>query len=219
MISQLKFMRLGTKIKEEYIYGGIILILVFLSFFLSFRMLLPKFKLYRASFMEVTKKEEELRVKKVTLSQIKRLREEIRGVEDKYRGFMEKVISQPESLEAIKIITELIKGLEIEFYSFQPLPLKKIELFSYKSDNKRLIKSSFKKEKDSFFIWEIPVAIKIKTNYANLMNFIKRIEGAPKFVKIKDIRIDKDLTSPFAHDARITVSLFSLSPLENREER
>ncbi|OQX86010.1 MAG: hypothetical protein B6D55_06695 [Candidatus Omnitrophica bacterium 4484_70.2] len=205
-------MMLRAKIKEEYIYGGVILILVFLSFPLSFRILLPKFKLYKTFFKDITKKEKELRVIKSALSQVERLREEIRGVEDKYNSLMRKVVPRPESLEAIKIITGLIEGLKIEFYSFQPLPLKKIG-FSSGSDNERPEKFSPKKEADNFFIWEIPVAIKIKTNYANLMNFIKRIEGASKFVKIKDIRIAKDLAFPFAHDAQITVSVFSLPSL------
>ncbi len=210
-------MVLRSKIKEEYIYGGAILILVFLSFSFSFRMLLPKFELYKTSLKDVTEKEKELRVKKSAISQVERLKEEIRGVENKYKDFVQKVISRPESLEAIKIITELIKGLKIEFYSFQPLPLNKIELFTYDSENEGLVgfSSNKREKKDNFFIWEIPVAIKIKTDYANLLNFIRRIENAPKFVKVKDIHITKDTASPFAHDAQVIVSVFSFPPLEN----
>lgn len=206
-------MVLKYKIKEEYIYTGAILILVILVFPFFFKMLRPNLKLYKTSLSEVLKKDKELKIRKATISQIQKLKQEISQIEDEYKSFIQKVILGPESSEAVRVITALIEGLKIEFFSFQPLPIQiqKIGLSTRKDTG--FLKFSQETKGMDFFIWEIPVAIKIKANYANLLDFIKRIEDASRFISIKNIQITKDPTTPFVHNAEITVSMFSLPPV------
>ena len=206
-------------IKEEYIFIGIVSILSVFILIFFFRMGIPNFNRYRKLVKEANKRDKELSARKATIVQIDRLKQEINKTESEYKSFAQKVILEPGSLEAAKAITNIAEGLNIDFISLQPLALQRIDLYTPKeTENKKVPRKAEKAEKAKidFFIWEIPVRIKIRGNYANLMHFIKKIERGSRYIKIRNIQIQKDPASPFVHNASITVSMFSL-PSKERE--
>ena len=203
-------MNAKSKIKEEYIYGAIILIVAASVFPFFFKRLLPNLKLYAAVVGEVRDKKKQLQIRKETISQITKLKQEITEIDEEYKNFTQKIILQPGTFEAVKVITDIAKGIKIEFLSLKPLPLERLELASREDEGFSLF---FQKEGKDFFLWEIPIAIKIKSSYINFLDFIKKIEDDQRFLKIKNIQLKKDPSTALAHNIEVTISMFSL-PIE-----
>lgn len=200
-------MNIKPKIKDEYIYLASMVVLGALILFLFFKMSLPGLKLYRVQAKEVGEKEKELGIRKATVQQVNKLKQEINKIDEEYKSFTQKIILEPQTFEAVKVITDIAKGKQIEFLLIQPLPLRKLELPGRKDEEASKL---MQKQVKGFFLWEIPILVKIKSNYANLLDFIKKIEDDKRFLKIKNIHIVKDPSTPLIHGTEITISMFSL---------
>jgi len=203
------------KIKEEYILSIIVVILATTAVFGILKICLPNFKLYRSLSREVKEKDKELNIRKTTIVQIKKLKQDIDQIDKNYTNFTQKIIMQPGTFEAVKVITDIAKGLKIEFVSIQPSALLKLELSSHNDGG---FSKFLQEEGKEFFLWEIPVSIKIKGDFGNILGFIKRLEEGERFIKIKQFHIKKDPSLPLAHDADISISMFSLPETDKIEK-
>ena len=226
---------LRSKVKEEYLCTGIIVIAAVLVLPFFFQSGLPNLKLYRISLQELDKRDKELKSRKESIQQLQRLKQELSRTEEDYNNFLQQVILRPGSFEAVKVITDISAGLKIEILALTPLTMQRMDFTSYKdagflkffqpegsglaSDSQSRQpggsglaspSQSHQEEGRNFFLWEMPVLIKMKADYANLLKFIQRLEEARGFVKIKRIQIKKEAASPLTHSAELTISMFSL---------
>lgn len=203
-------------IKKEHLYLGIIFSLAVLLLFLFFKISLPNLKAVQGLLAQSALRAKELKDRKETLAQVDKLKEELRRVEEDYESFTQKFFLQPQDLDMVKIITELTAGLKIEFISLQPLALVKLDMSNHKEAG---FLKFFQKEKMDFFIWEMPVMIKLKADYANLLELVKKLEGSSRFIKIKRFQIKKETASPLVHNLEFTLSMFSLPQLTQKEDK
>jgi hypothetical protein len=178
---------------------------------LLFKADMPNLKRYINLKKEAADKEKELNIRKSTVQQIASLNKEIAKIDQDYKDFTNKVILQPGSFEAVRVLTDIAEGLKIEFLSIQPLSPQRIELYNRKDE---AFMKFLQKEKKEFFLWEMPVAVKIKGSYPKILNFIKRIENSQRFLKIKKIQIAKDKDTPLMHNTDLVISMFSMPQAE-----
>ena len=201
-------------IKKEHLYGGIIFGLAVLILFFFFKISLPNLKLGQGLLSKTALRAKELKARKETLAQVDKLKEELRLIEEDYESFTQKFFLQPQDMNAVKVITELTTGLKIEFISLQPLALVKLDMSSHKEAG---FLKFFQKEKMDFFIWEMPVMIKLKADYASLLKLVRRLEESARFIRIKSFQIKKEPASPLTHMLEFTLSMFSLPQLTQKE--
>ena len=58
---------------------------------------------------------------------------------------------------------------------------------------------------------EIPILINAKSGYHELGKFLSDLEGSARFMKVANIKIKANLTSPKKHDVELTVMTYTLS--------
>lgn len=195
------------KIKPEYMYVSIIIILAAFFVALFFKYVQPNFKIHLKLSASLKQRDKELKIRQATIQQIHKLNVEFSGIEEEYQNFINKMNLAPLSIESVKVITDTAEDLKLEFLSLSPMPLKKTRLIQ--SENKAS-EELLRKKGLYDFIWEIPVSIKMKIDFANLSDFIKRIEEGKRFMKINSIRITKNPSAPFQHNVDMVVSMYSL---------
>jgi Tfp pilus assembly protein PilO len=187
--------------KNRQIYFYIILSLcLLLSAILFLRIILPSIKTWSALKKEIQHKDKELQLRYNTIQQNQQLKNEIAAIEKTYGDFNRMFFVRDDMPAAVKAIADISKDLQIEFISLTPLPSQKLE------------DPSLENEKPGFSLWKTPISIKIKTNYLKLIDFIKRIEKANKFIKVENLRIKKNPSTLLVHDVEMTVYVFSLQP-------
>jgi hypothetical protein len=195
------------KIKPEYIYISLIVILATFFFVLSFRWVEPNIKVYSKLSSSLKNMDKELQIRQATIQQIHKLNMEFSDIEKEYQGFIKKMNLEPAGMETVKVITDTAEDLKLEFLSLTPMPLKKIMLT--KLENKTSAELLSKKGLYNF-IWEAPLSVKMKADFANLLDFLQRIEEGKRFMRIGAIRITKDAATPFVHNVSLVVSMYCL---------
>ncbi len=201
--------------KEEYIYVGIIIILIGVIIFSFFRLNFPHFKKYNALKTETKRKEKELKKRKAVIHEIKMLGLDIARIGRRFEDFNKMAFLKPDNVEVLKKITDLAKDVKIEILSFQPLEWKKVELNEFGEGGKKDRRRKKKRKSDGqkkFFLWELDLRIKAKGNYFELLKFVKKLEKAEKFIRINTLQVNKDSTTPFVHNIELKISVFS-SPI------
>jgi Tfp pilus assembly protein PilO len=92
----------------------------------------------------------------------------------------------------IETLQEITKQAKLKFSSLEPAPIKKHEL---------------KETKDVFV--ELPVKIKLKCSYYDLVDFLEKIETAKQLMKVADLSIRDDPTNDWEHSIEFSISAFS----------
>jgi len=193
------------KLKEEYIYLGVIGILVITLFFIL-KLNLPQFKQYKKLANKIERKKNELKKRSWVMKEIKKLGGDIEQITHQFEKFTQMTFPEPDNSEILKKITELAKDTKIEFISFQPLEWEKVVLVSEEKKRRQRLQES----KKEFFVWKLTLRIKAKSNYFELLKFIKKLESAKKFFKILNLNIIKVNQTPFLHNVELEICLFSL---------
>lgn len=182
-------------LKTDKLYFYICLGLCFLiSGFFFFRGVLPRVNTFFNLKKELERREIELKRLYDTVRQNQILKQEIAESEEAY-GSLNNMLFLPNDVSgAVKEIANISQDLQIDFISLAP-------------QSAKLIKSS---AEVGFSLWETPISIKIKTSYAKLLDFVKRIEDSVKFIKIESFQVRKNPSTLLVHDAQMTLCVYSL---------
>ena len=93
--------------------------------------------------------------------------------------------------------TQMASGLPIEFVSITPqAPLNA----GKQEESVQDALSSYK---------EVPISVELKGDYASLIKFLSKIEGADKSITVKKLDIASDAQNIFKHTIRMTLTIFS----------
>lgn len=187
-------MNLKTAKQEKiFFYSGLGLCLL-LSGVLIFRGIYPGINSWFRLRKELAQKKTELKRRYNTAEENQRLAQEIAKIEKDYGEFNAMLFPPNDVSGAVKEIAKISQDLQIEFISLVPL-------------SARVASSS---PEIGFSLWEIPISIKIKTSYAKLLDFIKRIENSSKFINIDDFQITKSASNLLVHDVGLSLCVYSL---------
>jgi len=188
-------MSMNLKIKPEVLLFIVLCVCIFVTVILGRTVVYPSIKAWQALKKEAALKEGELQHRYDTLKEIQKLKQDIPAIEKTYADFYKKFFPRGDISHAIKEIADTSSDLQIEFTSLTPLQAIKLGETSLGKN---------------LSLWSIPISIKIKTDYAKLIDFIKRIENGRKFMKVENLSIRKNASTLLMHDIEMTVYVFSL---------
>jgi len=180
--------------KDKIYFYGCLGLCIFVTGIFFFRGILPGTKAWVSLKKELSLKEMELKRRYDTARENEKLMEEIEKIEKNYTDLSKMLFSLKDISGAVKEIASVSQDLQIEFISLTPLPAK-------------ITRSS---PEIAFSLWEASIAIRIKTSYAKLIDFMKRIENSAKFMRIEDFQIKKNPSNLLIHDAQMTLCVYSL---------
>ena len=140
--------------------------------------------------------------KKTGVTALKTPREEPEVVEEKVKKLKEQIEAlkgevfwETDISRFLNQITQLASDLKINFVSLKP------EAASSSSEKGKELP-------DDYLLTEVPISLTIKSNYDDLVEFIKRIEQSDKFIAIESLTIDTDRQDIYSHNVRIDLSIF-----------
>lgn len=180
---------------QRYIVNGVALAIAAALLFLFYIMLMPmaqelfsmsgKIKKGRAIIPNPESYNEERQ--KIT-TQIEALKKKIQ--ESKERLFWKKDMTL--FLEKLNNIAE---QLSLDFISIKP----------------NLAPEPIKSEvnKDVILMYRNPINVTMKTGYRELADFLKRVEGSDKFLRIDELNISVDKQDIFKRDVMLVLSIFT----------
>lgn len=120
------------------------------------------------------------------------LRKEIDSLEKRVAQLEEKLPEQIEANLLIETLKDITEEANIKFVSIEPKNTKKFELAGQKQ-----------------VYLELPITVKLKCGYEELLSFVKNIENSKRLMKVSDLSIKTNPQSTWEHAAEITISTFS----------
>lgn len=188
-------MRFYLEEKETiYFFAAVCLILIIGSGLVFFKLIMPKQKILGSLRRTIKGRQIELARRQSTIQQNVRLKEDFLRLNKSYETYTDMLFLKEDVALVVKGFTNLSKNLKIEFVSIQPLPSKLVEGIP---DNA------------PFFLRQMPVVLKMKADYPELLKFLGRLEKASKLMKIENLKIMKNNTTPFMHDIEVTLDVYS----------
>lgn len=123
---------------------------------------------------------------------VKKTKEELEAYKVKVVEFEKRLPTRLKTTLLIETLEEITKQSKLKFSSLEPSPIKKYEL----------------KETNDVFV-ELPVKIRLKCGYYELVDFLKKIETAKQLMKVADLSIRDDPAQDFEHNIEFSISAFS----------
>lgn len=188
-------MNLKAEGKNKLYFYGCLILGLFLSGSFIYQGILPGIKTLDSLKKELKQKKVELERRYNTALENKKLIKEIAETEKSYENFSRMLFPLADISNAVKEITNISQDLQIEFISLAPSP------------PAELARSS---PEIGFYLWGTYVAIRMKTNYEKLLDFVKRIETSVKFIEIESFQVKKNPANLAVHDAQMTLLVYSL---------
>lgn len=188
-------------IKNEKIYfWGTLFICTALTAVFFFVFVVSSVRNWVESKRRLSQRQTELALRYETAEENKRLSREIAEIGNTYGDFNAMFFSLDDmSAQAVKELARITQDLQMQVSALVPGEPKKIETLSAGI---------------GFDVWEAVITLKIKTTYGKLLDFLRRIEGSTKFIRIKEFRISKGSENILLRDADLTVGIYSLQKKE-----
>lgn len=172
-----------------YSAGVASILLVYLFFF--FRPTLSSFCNLNT---QINKLKSELRKAKTDVANIENLRKQFKSVKEKTDYVRLKFPKEVEIPSLLEAFSATARELQVKITEIKPL--KEIDT---KLEPKGKIYS------------EIPILINANCGYHQLGMFINRLETAERFMKVTDIQIEGNNSTPKLHEVELLVSIFVLT--------
>lgn len=151
---------------------------------------------------EVNSKTEELARGSAILTTKDNLESEINRLNLELSSLKEKLFSDPEGI--LFYINRFAEETKISLNSIEPLERIQLEIPKEGKDSKAKPKD---KDKEKYIkdISQLPVNLKIKCDYHQLISFLKKIETAPKLILVDEIRIQSNPQDAWNHDIQLAL--------------
>ncbi len=146
------------------------------------------------------KMKSELRSARVLIKDFERLKSDLEERSQKVESHEKKLPAEQEIPALLENLSNMAKNSNIKIVGIVPA-------MSYLKDDKSVKKSQIYQE--------IPILITAKSGYHELGSFLNSLENAGRFMKVADIDIKFNKTSPKKHDVELMVSTYILLP-ENK---
>lgn len=189
-------MGLMDKIKKFPIIGLLIpfLVLCLVVYFV----LHPAIKQCVALSKSLKEKKDNLASLQSFNSQYVVLKEEIRNKSTELEALKSKLFWGRDISKFLNELNRLASDLEIEFVSLKP----EISPASLAQDDKKS-----NKETDDYSQAQVSIAVSFRSNYNDIITFLKRIEAGDKFIKITSLSIEKQADNIYNHNVNIKLGI------------
>lgn len=123
---------------------------------------------------------------------VKKTKKELEEFKIKVVEFEKRLPPRIKTNLIIETLQEITQQSKLKFSSLEPAPVKKYEL---------------KETKDMFI--ELPVRIRLKCGYYDLVDFLEKIEAAKQLMKISELSIRDDPGQDWDHNIEFLISAYS----------
>ncbi|MBM3248386.1 MAG: hypothetical protein FJZ10_03065 [Candidatus Omnitrophica bacterium] len=165
--------------------------LVLIILFLYFVFLPNNKKLQKLATKVASKKQLFTQVER-TSQDINLLNENIANLEKEVSQLEERLPEQIEASLLIDTLKDITQESKLQFVSIEPKNTKKYE----QVDQKQVY-------------LELPITVRLKCGFNELMDFVKKIESSKRLMKISDLKIRANPQDVWGHDVEVTISTFS----------
>ena len=146
--------------------------------------------------VNTAKMRSELKSARVVIKDFERLKNSLKKQGQKVESYEKKLPAEQEIPALLENLSDMAKDSAIKIVGIAPST-------SFK-DDKSLNKSQIYRE--------IPILITAKSGYHELGHFLNSLENADRFMKVVDIDIKANKTSPKKHDVELMVCTYILLP-------
>ena len=149
---------------------------------------------------DVAKMKSELRSARLVIADTDKLKNDFKEHSEKVESYEKKLPVEQEIPALLESLSNMAKNSDIKIVSIVPA------MSYFKVD---------KSAKKSLIYREIPILITAKSGYHELGHFLNNLENADRFMKVVDISIKANKTSPKKHDMELMICTYILL-LENK---
>ncbi|MDO8536148.1 MAG: type 4a pilus biogenesis protein PilO [Candidatus Omnitrophota bacterium] len=142
----------------------------------------------------------ELKSARSVIKDYERLKDQLKEQSQKVESYEKKLPAEQEIPALLENLSTMAKDSGIKIVGIVPE-------MSYFKDEKSAKKSEIYRE--------IPILVTAKSGYHELGHFLNNLENADRFMKVADINIESNKTSPKKHDVELMVCTYVLLP-ENK---
>jgi len=182
-----------VKIDREKLMAHLPLILqiAVVLFFLIFVLIPLAGKIYRVN-NDLKEKNDLLTIKQRTYYDLSKLKNDLSGLEKRAAEYDQRLPPVVETNMLIDSFQDITRESKLKFTSIEPMALVKFEL-----------------PDTGDFYYELPIRIKLKCGFFELVDFINRIEKNKRLMKVSSLQIRSNTGTPWDHQVEIVVSNFA----------
>ena len=203
------------KNKQKLILLSFIALLV-LYVIVSF-LFLPSVKQVRELSTQIKEKNLDINKKKEETESFAKLSEETDKLKDELKEAKSKFLWDSDSSHFLDEFTKLAHDLQMEFVLLKPEKSVKVVNKQLAKDAKQPSKDKKKdaqKEKDkqgtlSSNLVQQPIKVTVKSDYSDLVKFVKRIEELDKFIRIDSLSIDSGQEDINKQNINLSLTIFN----------
>lgn len=192
-------MKLPDSIKNLPISSIIVSILI-LSAIVYF-LLLPALKQHKLILGRIKNKKADLGRVEVPTDKYAILRENLNNSKSQLAGLERRLFWEQDISKFLNELTRLASDIKIEFISLKPETAKPETASVPKAEAKATEKKELK-------LIQVPIAVAFRSNYNDMINFLRRIEEGGRFIKIDSLSIESEPNNIYKHISRMKLSIF-----------
>jgi len=189
---------------------AILLLFVVFSFFL-----LPSVSQVKKLSSQIKEKNVDINKKSQEAKNFDKLQVETNKLQEELKVFQDKLIWNTDSSNFLEEFTRLAQDLQIEFVLLKPDKSVKVA----DKESAKIIKPAGKdkkaaqKEKKVSLLYSSlakqPILVTLKSNYSDLVKFIKRIEESGKFIKIDSLKIESGQENIYQQSINLSLTIYN----------
>lgn len=177
---------------QRILAAGLIFLIVFVLYL--YFVFVPQIVRVPKLFGKVGKITAELKSAKSTSAEMEGLKEKLAEYNEKVEWYEKKLPVEQEIPNLLEDLSDMAKGSNIKITSIMPAPAA--------PENNAQRQSKLYKE--------IPIRITARSGYHELGRFLSNLENSDRFMKVTNIGIKSNKTSPKQHDIELTVCTYIL---------
>jgi len=157
---------------------------------------LPALRQSRLLSKQIKDKRTNLTKMQTLTSEYSRLEAEIKNTREKAQLLKNRLFWEKDISRFLSELTRLASDLQIEFVSLKPESVSSLQQ-----------KEKIESQKGYLFA-QVPILVVLRSNYGDLVRFLKRIEETDKFIKIESLSIESEQRDIHKHNVKMTLSIF-----------
>ncbi|MFH1457854.1 MAG: type 4a pilus biogenesis protein PilO [Candidatus Omnitrophota bacterium] len=162
-------------------------------------LLLPAFKDNISHRLQIKNRKIDLGVAQAPIKESGVLKEDIKGKKAQLTEMETRLFWKRDISKFLTELTRLAADLEIEFISLKPEPL------TVDQESRSLDK---KEPKELKKMASVPISVAFKSNYNDIINFLKRIEEGERFIRVDSLSIESESGDMRKHVTKMGLSIF-----------
>lgn len=181
---------IDLKDKKKVMILGIILTVGAIYIYLSF-LLLPQISRVATAYGKANKLNSEVKVAEREMSEIDGLKKKVAQYHEKIESYERMLPAEQEIPKLLEDLSEMAKSANVKIVAITPVQAKQ-------------------EAQANQAYQEIPILINARSGYHELGRFLNNLENAGRFMKVVDMSISENKTTPKRHDVEMMVLTYKL---------